>query len=116
MKYPPSYIYQEIQGPPSWTLKCYESMKTVLLVSCASNLRFQNIFSTKTNFRAAVAELLKEAERGSTRAEVGGSLAWKKPPKVNHRLFKNTLAQVVVGNIRKDITKAKNNQRKTDKD
>ena len=51
-------------------------------------------------FRAAVAELLKEAQRGSNRAEVGGALAWKKPPKVNHRLLKNTLAQAVVSNIR----------------
>ena len=57
------------------------------------------------NCRAAVEELLKEAQRGSNRAEVGGALAWKKPPKVNHRLFKNTLAQAVVGNIRKDQSK-----------
>ena len=58
------------------------------------------------NFSAAVEELLREAQRGSNRAEVGGALAWKKPPKVNHRLFKNTLAQVVVGNIRKGQSKA----------
>lgn len=50
--------------------------------------------------RDAVDEILREAKRGATRAELSGS--WRPPSsKINARLFNNTLAQVLQSNNRR---------------
>lgn len=95
-------VYYFSKTTRRYVLNCLTLYIDEVRLDCQSKLL---LMSLATYFRVAVEELLKEAQRGSSRAEVGGALAWKKPPKVNHRLFKNTLAQVVVGNIRKDHSK-----------
>lgn len=92
-------IKSSATGPSS------SSSKPPLPASSQSRPTLKNSKTSSELETAAIAELLKEAARGSARAEVGGSLAWKNPPKINRRLFKATLAQAVVTNTRKEVTK-----------
>ena len=51
-------------------------------------------------FRDAINEILKDAHRGATRAEISGS--WRPPKsKINSRLFINTVNQALQSNQRK---------------
>ena len=53
-------------------------------------------------FRQAVEEIIKDTKRGAVRAEVSGAYGWKSAPKINSRLFGNTLSQVIQTNKRID--------------
>ena len=63
--------------------------------------------------RKAIEEIIRDTKRGAIRAEVGGAYGWKSVPRINPRLFGNTLIQVIQTNKRKDkgsIVKNKHNK------
>ena len=46
----------------------------------------------------AIEEILRDTQRGATRAELSGS--WRPPKKINSRILKNTLIQTLQSNKR----------------
>ena len=49
----------------------------------------------------AINEILNQTKRGAIRSEISGAYGWKSAPKVNSRLFGNTLIQAIQTNRRK---------------
>lgn len=49
----------------------------------------------------AIKEILNQTKRGAIRSEISGAYGWKSAPKVNSRLFGNTLIQAMQTNRRK---------------
>jgi len=56
--------------------------------------------------KKAIEEILTETQRGSSRAEVGGVLAWRPAPKVQKRLINSALLQALQSNKRHAATVA----------
>jgi len=68
----------------------------------ASFSEFKSNMTDERIERLAEAELLKESRAARIRAEVGGSLEWKKKPKKINKIFLvNTILQVTSRNSRK---------------
>ena len=64
--------------------------------------------------RDAINEILKDTKRGAVRSEISGAYGWKAAPKINPRLFGNTLIQVLQTNRRKtNVGISKKNNRNT---
>ena len=64
----------------------------------------KKFFCEIISYREAINEILKETKRGAIRSEISGAYGWKSAPKVNSRLFGNTLIQAIQTNRRKPIS------------
>ena len=91
-----------------------------MIIKCSEEIIIRNSYYS-ANFlyifcihRDAINEILKDTKRGAVRSEISGAYGWKAAPKINPRLFGNTLIQVLQTNRRKtNIGIAKKNNRNT---
>ena len=61
-----------------------------------------NLYNLIYTYREAINEILKDTKRGAIRSEISGAYGWGSAPKINSRLFGNTLIQVIQTNRRKN--------------
>ena len=68
-----------------------------ILITCRMSFKTQK---EKELEKKAVEEIMKETNRAAARAEVGGSLSWRKPKNkgINKRFLNNTMLSTVIQN------------------